>query len=44
VDLNGIAWAWRLGSVVVSLPLELCAAGLVEDPTLEGFAAKVSER
>jgi 6-phosphogluconate dehydrogenase len=42
-DLRDIAEVWRRGSVVASWLLDLTAAALVDDPTLEGFAGQVSD-
>jgi 6-phosphogluconate dehydrogenase len=42
-DIPAIAEVWRRGSVVASWLLDLTAASLVEDPTLESFAGHVSD-
>jgi 6-phosphogluconate dehydrogenase len=42
-DLADIAELWRRGSVIASWLLDLTAASLVEDPTLSGFAGRVSD-
>jgi len=42
-DLRDIAELWRRGSVVASWLLDLTAASLAEDPTLSGFAGRVSD-
>jgi 6-phosphogluconate dehydrogenase len=43
LDLAQIAEVWRVGSVVRSWLLDLCADGLRENPTLEGIAPHVSD-
>jgi len=43
LDLRDIAEVWRRGSVVASWLLDLTAASLVKDPTLSGFAGRVSD-
>jgi 6-phosphogluconate dehydrogenase len=43
LDIPAIAEVWRRGSVVASWLLDLTAASLVEDPTLETFAGHVSD-
>ena len=43
LDLRDIAEVWRRGSVIASWLLDLSAAALLEDPTLEGFAGRVSD-
>jgi 6-phosphogluconate dehydrogenase len=43
LDLPDIAEVWRRGSVVASWLLDLTAAALVEDPSLAGFAGRVSD-
>jgi 6-phosphogluconate dehydrogenase len=42
-DLAEIAEVWRRGSVVASWLLDLTATALAENPTLEGFAGRVSD-
>ena len=42
-DVAAIAEVWRHGSVVASWLLDLTAAALAEDPTLVGFAGRVSD-
>jgi 6-phosphogluconate dehydrogenase len=44
-DLNipDIAELWRRGSVIASWLLDLSAAALIRDPTLAGFAGRVSD-
>lgn len=42
-DIGAITEVWRRGSVVASWLLDLTAAGLVEDPHLDGFAGRVSD-
>ena len=42
-DLRDIAELWRRGSVISSWLLDLTAASLLEDPTLSGFAGRVSD-
>ena len=42
-DLADIAEVWRRGSVIASWLLDLTAAALAEDPTLDGFAGRVSD-
>jgi 6-phosphogluconate dehydrogenase len=42
-DLADIAEVWRRGSVVASWLLDLTAAALAGDPTLKGFAGRVSD-
>jgi 6-phosphogluconate dehydrogenase len=42
-DLAAIAELWRRGSVVASWLLDLTAAALVEDPSLQKFAGRVSD-
>jgi 6-phosphogluconate dehydrogenase len=42
-DVAGIAEVWRHGSVVRSWLLDLTARALSEDPTLAGFAGRVSD-
>jgi 6-phosphogluconate dehydrogenase len=41
--LGDVAEVWRRGSVIGSWLLDLTAAALARDPTLEGFAGKVSD-
>ena len=43
LDVPAIAEVWRRGSVVASWLLDLTAAALVEDPSLEGFSGHVSD-
>ena len=43
VDVSEVAEVWRRGSVISSWLLDLTAAALVESPTLEGFAGRVSD-
>ncbi|GMU67157.1 MAG: 6-phosphogluconate dehydrogenase (decarboxylating) [Acidobacteriota bacterium] len=43
LDLADIAEVWRRGSVIASWLLDLTAAALAEDPTLDGFAGRVSD-
>src|SRR5213593_2685375 len=43
LDLAGIAEVWRRGSVVASWLLDLTAAALATDPTLERFTGRVSD-
>ena len=43
LDLPEIAELWRRGSVITSWLLDLTAAALVEDPTLDGFSGQVSD-
>jgi len=43
IDLAEVAEVWRRGSVVASWLLDLAAAALLADPTLEGFAGRVSD-
>jgi 6-phosphogluconate dehydrogenase len=43
LDLRDIAEVWRRGSVVASWLLDLTAAGLAKDPSLSGFAGRVSD-
>jgi 6-phosphogluconate dehydrogenase len=43
MDMPAVAEVWRRGSVVASWLLDLTAAALVEDPTLEKFAGRVSD-
>jgi 6-phosphogluconate dehydrogenase len=42
-DLAEIAEVWRRGSVVASWLLDLTAAALASDPTLERFTGRVSD-
>jgi 6-phosphogluconate dehydrogenase len=42
-DLGAIAEVWRRGSVVASWLLDLTAAALASDPTLERFTGRVSD-
>jgi 6-phosphogluconate dehydrogenase len=43
LDMHQIAEIWRYGSVVRSWLLDLTAAALAENPTLEGIAAYVPD-
>ncbi len=43
LDLRDIAELWRRGSVVASWLLDLTAAALAADPSLSGFAGRVSD-
>ena len=43
LDIPEIAELWRRGSVIPSWLLDLTAASLVEAPTLDGFAGRVSD-
>jgi len=43
LNLRDIAEVWRRGSVIASWLLDLTATALVEDPTLSGFAGRVSD-
>src|SRR5437660_1684555 len=43
LNLRDIAEVWRRGSVVASWLLDLTATALVKDPTLSGFAGRVSD-
>jgi len=43
LNLRDIAEVWRRGSVVASWLLDLAAAALLKDPTLEGFDGRVSD-
>jgi 6-phosphogluconate dehydrogenase len=43
LDLAEIAELWRRGSVISSWLLDLTAAGLAEDPRLEGFTGAVDD-
>ena len=43
LDLRDIAELWRRGSVIASWLLDLTATALAEDPTLAGFAGRVSD-
>jgi 6-phosphogluconate dehydrogenase len=43
LDLPEVAELWRRGSVVGSWLLDLTAGALVQDPTLKGFAGRVSD-
>jgi 6-phosphogluconate dehydrogenase len=42
-DLAAISEVWRRGSVIASWLLDLTAAALVQNPTLDGFAGKVAD-
>jgi len=43
LDIPAITELWRRGSVIESWLLDLTAAALHEDPTLDGFAGRVSD-
>ncbi|HEV8564089.1 MAG TPA: decarboxylating 6-phosphogluconate dehydrogenase [Actinomycetota bacterium] len=43
IDVAEVAEVWRRGSVVSSWLLDLTAAALGEDPSLEGFSGRVSD-
>jgi 6-phosphogluconate dehydrogenase len=43
LDIPEIAEVWRRGSVVASWLLDLTATALAEEPSLEGFAGRVSD-
>jgi 6-phosphogluconate dehydrogenase len=43
LDLAAITEVWRRGSVVSSWLLDLTAAALAADPTLDGYAGRVSD-
>jgi len=43
IDTSEVAEVWRRGSVVGSWLLDLTAAALLESPTLDGFAGRVSD-
>jgi 6-phosphogluconate dehydrogenase len=43
LDLAAVAEVWRRGSVIASWLLDLTAAALRKDPSLEGFAGHVSD-
>ncbi len=43
LNLPDIAEVWRRGSVIASWLLDLTAAALLQDPTLSGFAGRVSD-
>ncbi|HPF34798.1 MAG TPA: decarboxylating 6-phosphogluconate dehydrogenase [Candidatus Krumholzibacteria bacterium] len=43
LDLADVAEVWRRGSVISSWLLDLTATALAENPTLEGFAGRVSD-
>jgi 6-phosphogluconate dehydrogenase len=43
IDLAEVAEVWRRGSVVSSWLLDLAAAALTQDPTLEGFTGRVPD-
>jgi len=43
LDLADVAEVWRRGSVIASWLLDLTAAALAGDPTLQGFAGRVSD-
>jgi 6-phosphogluconate dehydrogenase len=42
-DLSDVAEVWRRGSVITSWLLDLTAAALVKNPSLEGFSGRVSD-
>jgi 6-phosphogluconate dehydrogenase len=43
LDLAQITEVWRRGSVVASWLLDLTAAAMVEDPTLDAYSGRVSD-
>ncbi len=43
LNLRDIAEVWRRGSVIASWLLDLTASALLEDPSLAGFAGRVSD-
>jgi 6-phosphogluconate dehydrogenase len=43
LDIPEIAEVWRRGSVIASWLLDLTAAALAENPTLQGFSGRVSD-
>jgi 6-phosphogluconate dehydrogenase len=43
LDLPDVAEVWRRGSVIASWLLDLTAAALMQDPTLEKFGGKVAD-
>jgi 6-phosphogluconate dehydrogenase len=43
IDVPEVAELWRRGSVIASWLLDLTAAALASDPTLEGLAGRVSD-
>jgi 6-phosphogluconate dehydrogenase len=43
LDLAAVTEVWRRGSVISSWLLDLTAAALVDSPTLDGFAGRVSD-
>jgi len=43
LDIADVAEVWRRGSVVSSWLLDLTAAALAKDPSLEGFSGRVSD-
>jgi 6-phosphogluconate dehydrogenase len=43
LNLTDIAELWRRGSVIASWLLDLTAAALTQDPTMSGFAGRVSD-
>jgi 6-phosphogluconate dehydrogenase len=43
LDLAAVTEAWRRGSVISSWLLDLTAAALVDSPTLDGYAGRVSD-
>jgi 6-phosphogluconate dehydrogenase len=43
IDVPEVAEVWRRGSVIASWLLDLTAAAMADDPTLESFAGRVSD-
>jgi 6-phosphogluconate dehydrogenase len=43
LNLPDVAEVWRRGSVIASWLLDLTATALLQDPTLSGFAGRVSD-
>ena len=43
INLRDVAEVWRRGSVIASWLLDLTATALVKDPSLSGFAGRVSD-
>jgi 6-phosphogluconate dehydrogenase len=43
IDVAAVAEVWRRGSVISSWLLDLTAAALVDSPTLDGYAGRVSD-
>src|SRR4030095_10202311 len=43
INVADVAEVWRRGSVIASWLLDLTAVALAEDPTLAGFAGRVSD-